>query len=364
MALAPLSLSNLAPPRATGDARVFQPSDYPLRLIEDQPSHTSHWAKVLAGSLAAHILFFVIAIRLPSFVARAEPNRRVLQHRIPLYLPPDLMTQKAPNRTKPTKEIDLAALLAQQQEQRPSPASPAPSIRHFELPRQAAPRPINKNSVKILPEAPAVAANQPSTALPAGAINGLPTPAPPPPPAATASPFENVGTEAPPNPHPKLAPPKNTVQAAVKDLTQNPAGRDVVITGDSNGTRPTPGTPGLTGQAAAQHAAIELKSDPQGADFKPYLTQILAIVRANWRHVIPESVRLGTLRGRTVIEFIINRDGSIPKLVTAESSGLDPLDEAAVAGLSMSNPLPPLPADFKGMQVRLAFSFAYNMPSQ
>jgi TonB family protein len=64
------------------------------------------------------------------------------------------------------------------------------------------------------------------------------------------------------------------------------------------------------------------------------------------------------------LEFIINRDGSIPKLVTAESSGLDPLDRAAVAGLSMSNPLPPLPADFKGQQVRLAFSFAYNMASQ
>jgi TonB family protein len=123
-------------------------------------------------------------------------------------------------------------------------------------------------------------------------------------------------------------------------------------------------SPGTIGQAGAQHSAIELKSDPQGADFKPYLTRILAIVRANWKHVIPESARLGTVRGRTVVEFIINRDGSIPKVVTAESSGVDPLDQAAIAGLSMSNPLPPLPEDFKGFQVRLAFTFAYNMPSQ
>jgi TonB family protein len=79
--------------------------------------------------------------------------------------------------------------------------------------------------------------------------------------------------------------------------------------------------------------------------------------------VIPESARLGTVRGRTVLEFIIDRDGKIPKLVTAQSSGLEPLDRAAIAGLSMSDPLPPLPADFKGMQVRLAFSFAYNMPA-
>jgi TonB family protein len=106
-----------------------------------------------------------------------------------------------------------------------------------------------------------------------------------------------------------------------------------------------------------------LQSDPRGADFKPYLARILAIVRSNWRTVIPESVRMG-MRGRTVLEFAINRDGSIPKLVIADPSGSEPLDRAAVAGLSMSNPLPPLPTDYKGLQVRLAFSFSYNMPAQ
>ena len=137
----------------------------------------------------------------------------------------------------------------------------------------------------------------------------------------------------------------------------------MVITDDS----PTQGAapaPGLTGQQGAQHAGVELKSDPQGIDMRPYLAQILSIVRGNWRRVIPQSARMGALRGRTIIEFIINRDGSIPKLVTAESSGIDPLDRAAVAGLSMSNPLPPLPSDFKGEQVRLAFSFAYNMAAE
>ena len=109
---------------------------------------------------------------------------------------------------------------------------------------------------------------------------------------------------------------------------------------------------------------FETTWDPQGADFKPYLTRILAIVRTNWRKVIPESARMGLLRGRTVMEFIIDRDGRIPKLVTADPSGSDALDRAAIAGLSMSNPLPPLPSDYKGVQVRLAFTFSYNMPSQ
>jgi TonB family protein len=110
-------------------------------------------------------------------------------------------------------------------------------------------------------------------------------------------------------------------------------------------------------------SALELESDPQGADFKPYLTRILAIVRRNWFSVLPDSARMGILRGRTTVQFIVNRDGSIPKLVIADSSGLQPLDRAAIAGLSMSNPLPPLPADFKGGLIRLQFSFNYNVPS-
>ncbi len=146
-------------------------------------------------------------------------------------------------------------------------------------------------------------------------------------------------------------------------LARNANGQKLVVS-DDNPSEPMPGAPGSLTRAPAQHAAVELQSDPQGADFKPYLARILAIVRSNWRNVIPESVRMGTRRGRTVVEFAINRDGSIPKLVIADPSGSEPLDRAAVAGLSMSNPLPPLPTDYKGLQVRLAFSFSYNMPAQ
>jgi TonB family protein len=112
------------------------------------------------------------------------------------------------------------------------------------------------------------------------------------------------------------------------------------------------------------NSEVELKTDPQGADFKPYLRQILAIVRRNWFSVLPDSARIGVLRGSTTIQFIVNQDGSIPKLVIADSSGAQALDRAAVAGLSMSNPLPPLPADFRGGLIRLQFSFNYNMPRQ
>jgi TonB family protein len=332
-----------------------------LNLLLEWPHERSrsYWGGILAASLGVHAVVFLLATQLPSFVARNEPEQRVIVHRIPLYLPPDVLTQKERNRNKVSKQIDLADLLAAQRAQARA-AARQPSVRHFELPKQAVPRKARQAAPQILPEAPQIAMNQRTAAPPPGVANGISAP---PPPAPAEGPFQNIGAEAPPNPHPKLAPPKDKVQSAINGLTQGGnSGRAIVS--DDNASEPLPALPGSTGHAGAQHAAVELQTDPQGADFKPYLRQILEIVRANWRRVIPESARMGQLRGRTTLEFIIDRDGSIPKMVIADGSGSDPLDRAAVAGLSMSNPLPALPNDFKGAQVRLAFSFSYNMPAQ
>jgi TonB family protein len=100
-----------------------------------------------------------------------------------------------------------------------------------------------------------------------------------------------------------------------------------------------------------------------GVDFRPYLIQILATVRRNWYAVMPEVARLGR-QGKVVIQFAINRDGSVPKLVIVSPSGTEALDRAAVAGISASNPFPPLPAEYRGLQIRLQFTFLYNMPRQ
>jgi TonB family protein len=117
----------------------------------------------------------------------------------------------------------------------------------------------------------------------------------------------------------------------------------------------------LPGTQGRQGSAVELLSDPLGVDFRPYLTQILASVRRNWFAVIPESAKLGR-SGRVQIQFAISRDGRVPRLVIASPSGAEALDRAAVAGISASNPFPPLPAEFRGEQVRLQFTFLYNLP--
>jgi len=118
-----------------------------------------------------------------------------------------------------------------------------------------------------------------------------------------------------------------------------------------------PPAPGVQG------SALELKSDPMGVDFRPYLTQILATIRRNWNAVMPESVKLGR-RGKVGLTFSISRVGRVDKMVYAFQSGSDPLDRAAIAAISASNPFPPLPGQFKGDRIVLQLNFAYNMPKQ
>ena len=343
---------------------VLPPSTAELNLLLDWPDQRTgpQWAAIFAASICLHLIVFMVGMQVPSLLAeRSQPERSVVVRRIPLYLPRDLMTQRAPNRQRVAKQITVADLAASR-EVKANGGGRNASARHLEVPKQAPQQELAKNvAPQILPQAPGVAVN-PNSAPSAGVPDGLPVPTPPAP-APNVGPFQNIGSEAPPNPHPKLAPPKADVAAAINGLTQSTNDRELVVSDDVP-ERGLPGSTGLTTQAPAQHAAVELQSDPSGADFRAYLKSILTIVRGNWRRVVPESARMGALHGRTVVEFVIDRSGGIPKLVLADSSGSQPLDRAAVAGLSMSNPLPPLPSDFKGSQVRLAFTFAYNMPAR
>ncbi len=343
---------------------VLPPSTAELNLLLEWPNQRTRpqWVAIFGASIALHVILFAVAIRIPSLLAeRSQPERMVVLRKIPLYLPPDLMTQRAPNRQKVAKQINIADLTESRTARVSTPGRNA-SVRHFEVPKQAPRQELAKNAApQIMPQAPAVTVN-PNGAPSAGIPGGLPVPAPPAP-VTNVGPFQNIGSEAPPNPNPKLAPPKADVTTAINGLKQSTNGRELVISDDVPDQGLAVGNPGMNVSAPAQHAAVELQSDPNGADFRAYLKSILTIVRGNWRRVVPESARMGALRGRTVVEFVIDRSGGIPKLVVADSSGSQPLDRAAVAGLSMSNPLPPLPNDFKGFQVRLAFTFAYNMPA-
>jgi TonB family protein len=191
----------------------------------------------------------------------------------------------------------------------------------------------------------------------------------PPPPPTVAKPkltLENVGGPAPSVPpvQSKVAIPNTSVAEAIRQNSRGAAPSGGLMVGD-----PGAGSGGygeginLPLSPGSQGSALELKSDPMGVDFRPYLSQILATIRRNWYAVMPESVSLGR-RGKVGLLFAITKSGNVSKVTWAFQSGTDALDKAAVAAISASNPFPPLPAEYKGERVVLQLNFAYNVPKQ
>jgi TonB family protein len=133
-------------------------------------------------------------------------------------------------------------------------------------------------------------------------------------------------------------------------------------------TRPLPATPsaGTAIQEAARAAAeklgrpgiIEVLSDTQGVDFGPYLKDVVKTVRENWVGRIPASEQ--RKKGRLAIEFAITKNGKIAGMKLVAASGDMELDRAAWSGITTSDPLPPLPVEFKGQYLALRFRFFYN----
>jgi TonB family protein len=152
--------------------------------------------------------------------------------------------------------------------------------------------------------------------------------------------------------------PNTSVREAIRGAVRS-GGQGMTVGDDAESSivLPTPHSSATPGNVGSK---VQLLSDPMGVDFSPYLIKVLTAVRKNWYAVIPESARLGQ-GGQVIIQFAVNRDGSVPKLVISMPSGSEALDRAAVAGISASNPFPPLPSEFRGGQVRLQLSFKYKV---
>jgi TonB family protein len=291
-----------------------------------------------------------------------------VRHVTPLVEPPTELTQKEPNKGKVSKQFTAAELTPRPRIQSPAgaPAAPRTPAPAAPLPPAPAPKQVAAAPPPPLPEPPKVDATPKELLRPV-----IPPGTLPPPPQIQAeenkpkSPFESPIAPPPPSPNAR-SPFGNPVEEALKQVTHTPDGR--LIVGDSGiygpgglgqGIQqpPMPGSPG---------SAVQLLTDTQGVDFRPYLIRVLNSVRQHWMAVLPESVtRLGR-RGAVEIQFAIDRQGGVPKLVIVpgRSSGADSLDRAAIAGISASVPFPPLPTDFRGDRIVLQFDFAYNMPKR
>ncbi|MEO8596239.1 MAG: TonB family protein [Candidatus Solibacter sp.] len=339
------------------------PDDVELHLLTEWGDPASRGRTGVAGvlSICLHIAGIVFVLLLPTDLLTPPPEVRQPRKLItPLIEPLTEFTQPTPSKAKITREIDMAALAPRDRIQAPkaAPSTTQPMAqRPAPIPTPPSPAPA------AMPEPPkleASAQEPPKIELPP--TNST---VPPPPPTVEKPKLvlENVGAPAPPPPpsQRKVDIPNTSVADAIRQTSRGGAQSGGLMVGDPGAMgiggvgegRNLPPSPGVQG------SALELKSDPMGVDFRPYLSQILATIRRNWYAVMPESVKLGR-RGKVGLLFAIVKSGNVSKVTFAFQSGTDALDKAAVAAISASNPFPPLPGEFKGDRVVLQLNFAYN----
>jgi TonB family protein len=337
---------------------AFDADSGPNLLMDWHESRDSRrWFRAGIGSVVVHILIILIAFWVAGLDGpqlRTVPEIVSNIQRVTLIVPTDL-TQKAPNKSKVSKEVNVEDLKPRRASEQRLPPAPAARVFHPPAPQKTE---MQKAGTPDPPKIEAAA-----TPPPPPPAAGVPEAKPPEiqPEEKPKLTFETPGQQGTSQVHSlaKLPLPKTSLEDAIHDVAR--AGRQGNLSVGDIEQPPTlpetmrapqlPGTPG---------SSLELLSDPMGVDFKPYLIQILARVRKNWFAVIPESARLGN-RGVVLLQFIIDRTGQVPKLVIATPSGAESLDRAAVASISASVPFPPLPKDFRGKEVRLQFSFKYNV---
>ncbi len=351
----------------TNSAESVPDLDLLLRLEHGQLGRRRLWQAAL-GSALLHLAVILGVLSLPpGRIIQPERTQIALRFRDPTTLvapPPELLRQLTGR-----PELTLEQLIR----------GPGAPPRAFELP-PAPPEPA------LPPSGPPPLIEPPKL----GPLGKGPAPSPEPPfPSALADAaappqiqpsqerpklaFESVGpggfSSSAATPATGLRPggapsgiqrPPASIEQVIEEVVRSGGGSKGLVIGDIElpggivEARSIPPSPGNAG------SNIELLSDPRGVDFRPYLIRVLSAVRRNWLVVMPESARLGR-RGKVVIQFAINRSGHVPKLVIAVPSGAEALDRAAVAGISASNPFPPLPPEFTGDEIRLQLNFLYNI---
>ena len=348
-------------------------SDPELRLLTEwsTPGAAVLWREAAIASAVAHVALVILLASLPSGVFKSPKRMQAALKVTALVAPRFELTQPNPNKGKLSKNINMESLMPRPSIQAPRaapsttrPAAQSPAARPTPFVAPPAPIPAPAPPLQIS-EPPKLETGSEGalTKSPLGTPQALPAP---PQILAEEKPklaFETPGspTSSPKQGAGRLAVPGASVTEAIRSMSSGSPGG--IMVGDM-GTGPGGLGPGLNLPPAPGKVGsnLELLSDPQGVDFRPYMLKVLSAVRRNWFAIMPESAKLGS-RGKVALQFSIDRQGAVPKLVIVMPSGVQALDRAAVAGVSASNPFPPLPTEFHGNQIRLQLMFSYNLPT-
>ena len=89
-----------------------------------------------------------------------------------------------------------------------------------------------------------------------------------------------------------------------------------------------------------------------------YLAVMQRKIGERWQPIYGELGGRGV--GRVVVYFRVLRDGAIADLKVEKTSGSEFIDRSAVRAILEAGPMPPLPHEFEGDELRVHFGFEYS----
>ncbi|HXW55853.1 MAG TPA: TonB C-terminal domain-containing protein [Candidatus Cybelea sp.] len=338
------------PPEMTPELRevvepdIFITGDPNLLVAGEAKRNPKNDAMVRAMSVVLHIALIVFLVFSPKIFPTHPPSDAELANikRQMTWISPSLIPEVSRPSPPPGPRIRISPKVLN----KVAPPAEKPAI-------VAPPTPSPEQPARELPSAP----------VPRVSVNPTPAPtqtAPPPQPSEVepirpqpASPGHynfNLPSQSPSR---EL---QDQLQAAIKNQ-----GRGQVYTAPGDGGLGRAGGGG-GGRGPGMQGGVSILSPTDGVDFNGYLTRLVATVRRNWYAVMPESAYMGE-KGIVSITFCINPDGSVPTPdpILERTSGREPLDNAAMSSIRMSNPFEPLPREYKEPCLRLRFIYFYNI---
>lgn len=124
--------------------------------------------------------------------------------------------------------------------------------------------------------------------------------------------------------------------------------------GSSRGSGGGKGTGGYAGNpgGGGGRPGIDAIREP---DFGPYMRELQRKIKLNWH---PPK---GNESRKVVLLFKIAKNGQLLSCRVYRSSGLPSADQAALNAVKLTAPFRPLPADYKGTNIDIQFTFDYNV---
>ena len=244
--------------------------------------------------------------------------------------------QKAAQAVKNTQQSQPKAQQMQKTVQqpsnvnKPSPAKPAPPTARPSTMPTSAPVPVEKPSTAFTVPVPKSAPT--GKTLATGPVGGTSSTTGGAKSGGTTTSGTGTSTYAP---RPSLSPSAS-------------GGSGQLARGSSSGGTGNVGNPGGGGGAPG----IDALREP---DFGPYMRELQRRIKLNW------DPPKGNESKTVVLLFKIAKDGRLLSCRVNKSSGLPSADQAALKAVELTAPFRPLPADFKGDNIDIQFTFDYRV---